>query len=69
MKVKFWIYIENLMDGDVCVRIFNSKEAAEKYASYDEERYGNDISQEEIEIDEFGYLIYPNPIHYLEENK
>jgi hypothetical protein len=69
MKVKFWVYMENLGDGSAAARIFSSKKAAEKYADHDDERYCDDIYQEEIEVDDKGKLTTPDPIHWKEEDE
>lgn len=61
IKVKFWTYPQNLGDGSYTIEFFSSKEAAEEYASYDEERSCDDINFVELEVDLDGNLVGPNP--------
>lgn len=66
IKVKFWVYTENLGDGSSASRFFSSEAAAEKYAAYDEERFSDDINEKKLEFDLNGNLVSPEPIHWKE---
>lgn len=69
MKIKFWVYMKNMSDGSAVAHFFSSEKAAEKYASYDDERFCDDIYQDTIEVDAKGKLVGPNPVHYKEEEE
>lgn len=66
LKVKFWYYVQNGGDGSAHSRFFDSLEAAERYAKFDEE-YGDGfteaISSQTLEFTLDGQLYTPNPIH------
>lgn len=65
MKVKFSYYIQNNGDGSCSVKFFNSDEAAEEYAKNDDERFcDGDVFTKELEFDEAGKLLTPNPKQY-----
>ena len=40
MKIKFWAYPENCGDGSAAVRLFNTREDAEKYQEVQERLEG-----------------------------
>lgn len=61
IKVKFWTYPRSLGDGSYSIEFFSSKEAAEEYASYDDERSCDDINRVELEVDLNGNLVGPDP--------
>jgi len=61
IKVKFWTYTPNNGDGSYGIKFFSSKEAAEEYASYDDERACDDIRYVELEVDLDGNLVGPDP--------
>lgn len=77
MKVSFWVYISNLGDGSAACLIFNSKASAEHYASFDEERFCDDIYKMELNVNDNGELIslqenggvcnFINPVHFMEK--
>lgn len=66
MKVKFWVHIHNMGDGSAVAKFFNSKEAAEAFAEGDDERFCEDVEPKELEFDEQGNLLTPNPKHWNE---
>lgn len=61
IKVRLWTYIKNFGDGSYGIRFFKTKDAAETYASYDDERCCDDINLYELEFDLEGNLITPDP--------
>lgn len=61
IKTCIWIYTQNLGDGSVAARCFDSQEVAEDYASYDNERSNDDIDFIDLEFDLDGNLLTPNP--------
>lgn len=67
IKVKFWIHISNGGDGSASALFFDSKEAAEKYASHDDERFCDDIYEKEIWVTPEGKLAEHNPKHWREK--
>lgn len=62
MKTKIWTYSENLGDGSVSVRFFNSEEDAEAYAENDHERSCDDIECHVLVFDDDGKLLNPSTI-------
>jgi len=64
MKVKLWIYIENLGDGSAAARFFSSNENAEEYASHDTERFCDDIYPVSFKN---GLPELIDPIHWSED--
>ena len=62
MKTKIWTYSENLGDGSVTVRFFNSEEDAEAYAELDNERNCDDIQEHVLVFDNNGKLLNPSTI-------
>lgn len=64
IKTKFWVYLKNLGDGSVAARCFKSEKSAERYASFDNERYSDDVYEKSLEFDLEGNLVTPEPIHY-----
>ena len=62
MKTKIWTYSENLGDGSVTVRFFNSEEDAEAYAELDDERNCDDIQEHVLVFDNNGKLLNPSTI-------
>lgn len=61
-KAKFVVYLENGGDGSARVFFFKSRASAEQYAAPDDERFAEDISAKELEFDEQGDLLTPEPI-------
>lgn len=59
MKVQFWCYMENMGDGSVAARFFNSEEEAEGYAEDHDERMCDDIELVTLEFDKNGKLLNP----------
>lgn len=57
VKTKFWAYHKNNGDGSVSSFFYPSREAAEKEADTDDERYCDDISFYELEFDMQGNLV------------
>lgn len=66
IKFKFWCYVENSGDGSAYTRFFDSEEAAERYAKFDQE-YGDgftdSVSRKELEFTLDGQLVITNPVH------
>lgn len=70
MKIKFSYYIKNGQDGSASVHFFDSEEAAEKYAEGDDERYcDGDIFTKELEFDDSGKMLTPNPKSWKQEEE
>jgi hypothetical protein len=67
IKAKVWIHIHSQGDGSAVVYFFSTEEAAEKYAEHCDERFSDDIYSEELEFDQDGKLLTPDPIHWRDE--
>ena len=61
IKAKFWYYIQNAGDGSCYPKFFKTLASAKEYASYDNERYCDDIEFKELEFDLEGNLLTPEP--------
>lgn len=70
MKIKLFIYMQNMGDGSVAARFFKTAESADNYASYDNERMCDDIDHVTLEFDDAGNLLTPEPeIEWMIEEK
>jgi hypothetical protein len=67
MKVNFWVFLRNNDDGSASAVYFPTEELAEQYASWDDERFCDDVYEQTLEFDENGVLV-PNPddVYYAE---
>jgi hypothetical protein len=57
IKVKFWVYISDGQDGSAFPHYFSSAEAAEAYASKDDQRFCDDILCQEFIVDDNGNIV------------
>ena len=62
MQVTFWRYIRSNGDGSCSVKYFKTKAAAQKFASYDDERFCDDVEIQTLDFDSDGNLTTPDPI-------
>lgn len=62
-----WVHISSNGDGSASALFFSTEEAAEKYASHDDERFCDDIYKKTLEFSLDGELVTPNPVHYKDE--
>lgn len=69
MKVKFWSFATSNGDGSASVLLFKSFKAASDYATakcnsdyYETWDESENISSEELEIDENGNILTPDPV-------
>lgn len=60
ITVKFWVYNANCGDGSNTLYFFDTEEAAETYAEYDDERNCEDIKKYTLLFNDDGSLHKPD---------
>ncbi len=69
LKVQLWTYMSNQGDGSAVAKYFNTEAEAEHYASFDDERFCDDIYRETFELDPKTLKLVKIPKNYREEDE